>query len=369
VIFPWRSDAPLYHRPVGTIGLIVVNIMAFAAMVSAGVRPTEFAMPFGHFTPLSWITSAFSHAGIMHLAGNMLFLWTFGLVVEGKIGWRKYLLLYLVLCVLIGAATQLSMLQVTKGCALGASSAIFALMFIALIWAPYNMMDCILWITLRPINFEWPIWGVSLLFVAWNLLEWSIRGFAMSTPALHLTGVAFGAPAALLFLKLRWVDCEGWDLLTVRKQGGPVPKRLEEMHEERVAAHAERKEQSLKLIEGYIKEFDPLSAVRVHRNVEATAGSWKLPDAAVRELTNQLTAKEHWDDAWSYSQLARADSEPDFIITRALIALRRQRPAKALQLLQLSDTTRLDGDQRARRRQIAEEARTMIDAGVLEIMD
>ena len=45
--------------------------------------------------PLQWLTNIFLHAGFFHLVGNMIFLWTFGFVVEGKLGWLPFTALYL----------------------------------------------------------------------------------------------------------------------------------------------------------------------------------------------------------------------------------------------------------------------------------
>jgi len=42
------------------------------------------------------VTSIFLHGGLMHLLGNMLFLWIAGANLEGEVGWKTYLLLYLV---------------------------------------------------------------------------------------------------------------------------------------------------------------------------------------------------------------------------------------------------------------------------------
>ncbi len=52
-------------------------------------------------------THNFLHYGLGHLAGNMLFLWAFGIVVEGKLGPIKYLLTYLAIGTLHGACLQL----------------------------------------------------------------------------------------------------------------------------------------------------------------------------------------------------------------------------------------------------------------------
>ncbi|MFK7821239.1 MAG: rhomboid family intramembrane serine protease, partial [Planctomycetaceae bacterium] len=52
---------------------------------------------FGAIRPHQWLTAFFMHAGFAHLIGNMVFLWAFGLVVEGKLGWKKFIPLYLML--------------------------------------------------------------------------------------------------------------------------------------------------------------------------------------------------------------------------------------------------------------------------------
>ncbi len=58
----------------------------------------------------------------MHLVGNMFFLWGFGLVVEGKLGWWRFLLLYLTIGAIYSVIIQTSMLGATEGGALGASA-------------------------------------------------------------------------------------------------------------------------------------------------------------------------------------------------------------------------------------------------------
>jgi len=65
-----------------------------------GVIPYEFS----HFVdigsdalvpvPLSVFTSMFMHGGLIHLIGNMLFLWIFGDNVEDKLGHIRYFFFY-----------------------------------------------------------------------------------------------------------------------------------------------------------------------------------------------------------------------------------------------------------------------------------
>ena len=51
---------------------------------------------------LTLITSMFMHGGLMHLAGNMLYLWIFGDNLESVLGHFRYLLFYLLTGVLAG---------------------------------------------------------------------------------------------------------------------------------------------------------------------------------------------------------------------------------------------------------------------------
>ena len=51
-------------------------------------------LEFGKFRPWQWLTANYMHADIFHLLGNMFVLWGFGLVVEGKVGWWRFLLIY-----------------------------------------------------------------------------------------------------------------------------------------------------------------------------------------------------------------------------------------------------------------------------------
>lgn len=91
MLIPWNTDAPIYHAPWATGGLILVNVAVFGAMLASGDADQTFGpwlLSYGDgLHPLQWITSNFLHAGALHLLGNMIFLWAFGLVVEGKLGW------------------------------------------------------------------------------------------------------------------------------------------------------------------------------------------------------------------------------------------------------------------------------------------
>lgn len=72
---------------------------------------------------LTLLTSMFMHGGFMHIAGNMLYLWTFGDEIEANFGKVKFLVFYL-LCGLIAAFAQIAVDPNSVIPSLGASGAI-----------------------------------------------------------------------------------------------------------------------------------------------------------------------------------------------------------------------------------------------------
>lgn len=87
--------------PIITYILIALNILFFLLELSGGEEfVKEWAFIPNRFThaPLANIptifTAMFMHAGLMHLGGNMLYLWIFGDNVEDFLGKVKYTLLY-----------------------------------------------------------------------------------------------------------------------------------------------------------------------------------------------------------------------------------------------------------------------------------
>ncbi len=100
MFIPISPDAPIYHRPWITLLLIAANLASF--IITGFDLPENQAgwegwlLHYGRdFNPLEWISCLFVHFDPVHLLGNMLFLWGFGLVVEGKVGWWRYMLVYL----------------------------------------------------------------------------------------------------------------------------------------------------------------------------------------------------------------------------------------------------------------------------------
>lgn len=93
------------YSPHLAYGLIIVNVIIFlyqmslapqdidTFLITYGAIPAEITNGQDHFTLL---TSMFLHGGLMHLGGNMLFLWIFADNVEASVGSVVFLVVYLV---------------------------------------------------------------------------------------------------------------------------------------------------------------------------------------------------------------------------------------------------------------------------------
>ncbi len=116
--------------PLVTYALIALNILFFLVELAGGddfimkwaFVPSRFlANPIGDFPTL--FTSMFMHAGLVHLGGNMLYLWIFGDNVEDRFGHVKFTIFYL-LCGLAATFAQLAFSLNSDVPNLGASGAV-----------------------------------------------------------------------------------------------------------------------------------------------------------------------------------------------------------------------------------------------------
>ena len=130
-MFPIGDDNSARRlQPVVTYALIAINILFFffeflggdAFIEAWSFVPSRFmADPLGDAVTI--FTSMFMHAGLVHIGGNMLYLWIFGDNVEDRFGHVRFLAFYLV----CGIAATFSQLAFSMGSTipnLGASGAI-----------------------------------------------------------------------------------------------------------------------------------------------------------------------------------------------------------------------------------------------------
>jgi rhomboid family protein len=156
---------PIFNLPPATKGLLAANILVFLAMLIMPQPVEEFVVTLFGFAPVryaqfDWIalvdpvTYQFIHAGLTHIAVNMLGLVAFGAGVEPRLGRWRFLAFYL-LCGIAGAFTELAVDPGQREVMIGASAAISGLFGAILRLAVFRRsmwMLVVLWFVLNAVT-------------------------------------------------------------------------------------------------------------------------------------------------------------------------------------------------------------------------
>jgi membrane associated rhomboid family serine protease len=140
---------------------------------------------------LAVFLSMFLHGSILHVLGNMLFLWIFGNNVEDQLGHFFYLLLYLVGGIVASAVHIAGNLHSATPF-LGASGAIAVVMGAYIVWFPRARVVTIV-LFLFWIPFLLPAWIVLGIWFVQQFFTQSTSGIATLA---HIGGFVFGVLVA-----------------------------------------------------------------------------------------------------------------------------------------------------------------------------
>ncbi len=195
-MFPIRDHNPSSRTPYVTRLLVAANILIFLWYWTAidTERGLQFFFQTWGLVPAKAMvglelenafSSMFLHAGWMHLAGNMLFLWIFGDNMEDQFGHVGFLAFYLA-CGLGAAFGQVSADPRSFAPMVGASGAIAGVMGGYLLMFPRAKIDIFFYFLIFFRIFPVPAWIVLGLWL--GLQVWS--GFA---PSSGDAGVAYFA--------------------------------------------------------------------------------------------------------------------------------------------------------------------------------
>jgi len=184
---------PLRHKPIATWSLAaaitLVSVIALRNLESAiagfGLIPAEFTRYFG----FTFISSFFLHGGIIHLAGNLYFLWVFGDNTEDVLGKRNYLLLIGIATIAGHIAHILSAPGSTVPCvgASGGISGILAYYCLRFRNARVGIILFFRWVRI-PVVFMLAIWIIFQLLGAYM----QISGLSNVSAFAHLGGATIG---------------------------------------------------------------------------------------------------------------------------------------------------------------------------------
>jgi membrane associated rhomboid family serine protease len=252
-LLPLKDNIPTDRLPIVTIAIIVANVLVYFLWQRGGLSfgdpsvsghqhyyeqliryaaiPHELAHPGSHcgyravgdlvdpqrFTcgaahfprrqPSTWITpftAMFMHGGLLHLGGNMLFLWIFGNNVEDSMGRVRFVLFY-VLGGLVAFGLQTAVDPNSAIPTLGASGAIAAVLGGYILLYPRARVLTVIFIVLFFTIVEIP---ALLVLGGWFLLQVFDAGNAQPGAGgvayfAHIGGFLFGLALIHAFAKRR----------------------------------------------------------------------------------------------------------------------------------------------------------------------
>ncbi|MEL6645819.1 MAG: rhomboid family intramembrane serine protease [Pseudomonadota bacterium] len=195
-MFPIRDHNPSERTPYVTYTLIAINVLVFISYWPLFQDPRALAAFFDTYglvprdawgEELTFVTSMFLHGGLMHIGGNMLFLFIFGDNLEDEMGHMPFLGFYLAGG--IGAALFQVLADPSSPVPMvGASGAIAAVMGGYLLLYPKARVDVLLILIIIFRVFPIPAWVMLGLWFGLQLFN----GVATSTAG---GGVAYWAHA------------------------------------------------------------------------------------------------------------------------------------------------------------------------------
>jgi len=146
----------------------------------------------GKHVLFAMLSSMFFHANVLHIAGNMFFLWMFGDNVEDRLGRSRYAIFY----VLGGVAAAVGHVLSDPGSivpVVGASGAVAAVMGAYLVQSPKARLTTVI----PPfifLPFRIPAW---IFLIEWLVLQFFTSANSGVAWVAHVAGFAAGAIVAL----------------------------------------------------------------------------------------------------------------------------------------------------------------------------
>jgi membrane associated rhomboid family serine protease len=273
--------------------------------------------------PYLWqfVSYAFLHGGLMHIVGNMFFLYLFGNNVNDKLGHVGYLCFYLAGAVFSGVGH----IAIGGGNVLGASGAVAAVTGAYLVLFPQTLITVIYWFFFIGTMEVPALYFIAFKLIIWdNLVEPRFAPTAIAYSA-HLAGYALGVVATVGLLASGLVSGSSYDLWAMIKrwnrrrryrdvvssgydpftpQAGTKRIRVKEVIK---SAAQQQKEEEIRNLRSEI------SSCLMQRNLPAAAEAYLelmrfdsdqiLPRQHLLDIANQLAGdNKHDESARAYEQ-------------------------------------------------------------------
>jgi len=286
-----RDNAPTHWSI--TIVLLVFNILVFFLEYSDGDRSRKWFEEYGALSleglkrGFIWqfITFQFLHGGLTHLVLNSLGLYFFGRPLEGMLGRRDFLKLYLFSGVLGGVLQALLsfIFPQIAGPMVGASAGICGLVAAFSVLAPDSQIYVWFVLPIRARYFLPIMFGLTLLFLVTSIVSSTESHVAH---AAHLGGILGG------MAYLKWRHGLGVPLFSWPRFRRALPRR--ELVATRSARHSFWRKESSKPVddlppaEFISREVDPiLDKISAHGIQSLTERERKILEAARAKMSKR----------------------------------------------------------------------------------
>jgi len=333
-LLPIRTSIWPRRTPYANYALIAINIIIFLLSYSferryayliggelTWLQIRRWAMNWV-LIPARWhywefLSYAFLHGSVLHIVGNMFFLYLFGANINDKLGHIRYLIFYLTGAVVSGAGFALLHPSSTAPM-LGASGAIAAVVGAYLVLFPQTQITVLYWIVFLIGTFEIP----ALYFIAFKLIIYD-NIVSRIRPEVayeaHLAGYGYGIVLLLLLLATRLLSGTHFDLWVMIRQwhrrrryrdavasgydpfaGRPLRRRVEsrEVPQERPDAERGAKiEQVRHAIADRIEQRNLPTAADLYHELMRLDPAQVLPRQHLLDIANQLASDHRWADA------------------------------------------------------------------------
>lgn len=217
MFIPYRVDVPFNYRPVMNWIVVALVIFIFAIQIVEANQVRNRQMSLVEYKENSITTQylldgwsikglfghMWLHGGLLHLVGNLIFLWLFGNAVCSKIGNLYYLPVY----VFLGLVAGISHLLFSDIPILGASGAINGIVGMYLVFFPENSISCFFFLLFRPVWFTVRSFWMILMWFAFDILG-AMRGAGGVAYLAHIGGFVAGIGLAILMLRTKMIVME-----------------------------------------------------------------------------------------------------------------------------------------------------------------
>lgn len=192
-------------KPIVAIPAFTASSPGACVVPAAGITTAQRPFPNKNIW-LAVFVSMFLHGSILHVLGNMLFLWIFGNNVEDQLGHFAYLVLYLAGGIVASAVHILGNLNSTVPF-VGASGAIAVIMGAYFVWFPRARVLTLLVII--------PVYLPAIVFLGiWFLYQFGTQSSGGIATLAHIGGFVFGALVAYFLKRVAGLP----------RARGPVPR-------------------------------------------------------------------------------------------------------------------------------------------------